>query len=271
MEARDVFRNALTIFESVGDVRGQIRCNNNIGIIAINLCHTDDAAEAFHRAIALARGAGMPDLGGIAALNLGVVFMRSGDFERAREQFADAIEVFAAAKHSQNQVAALYNLAHVERELAQWEAAAELYESTASLAQRIGQSDIEIGALAGAANCFLALGKTDVARRNYEDVRIRMADQADWFQNREHVEDLLVRFALLEGRPAEAIARMENALALAESADPYAAVWLNAECAAALSQHDAQWVQQRVRQYASTVASLGSPAMTRRYEALARE
>ena len=40
-------------------------------------------------------------------------------------------------------------MAHVERELGLWESAAELYDATTPLAQRIGQSDIEIGASAG--------------------------------------------------------------------------------------------------------------------------
>ena len=44
-----------------------------------------------------------------------------------------------------------FRLAHVERELGLWESAAELYQATAPLADRIGQLDIEVGALAGAA------------------------------------------------------------------------------------------------------------------------
>ena len=98
---------------------------------------------------------------GLAALNLGVLSQRCGDYDRARELFAEALGLFAAVKHSEYQLAALFNMAHVERELGLWESAAELYEATIPLAQRIGQADIEIGAIAGAGLCALELGRID--------------------------------------------------------------------------------------------------------------
>ena len=95
----------------------------------------------------------------MAAQNLGVLLQKCGEYDRARELFGDALALFAAVKHSEFQLAALYNMAHVERELGLWESAAELYDATIPLAQRIGQSDIEIGATAGAGVCHLELGR----------------------------------------------------------------------------------------------------------------
>ena len=52
--------------------------------------------------------------------------------------------------------------------------AVEVYEATSPLAQRIGQSDIEIGALAGIGICFLELGRFDAARRTLDALQLRM-------------------------------------------------------------------------------------------------
>ncbi len=61
-------------------------------------------------------------------------------------------------------------MAHVERELGLWESAAELYDATIPLAQRIGKSDIEIGAIAGAGLCFLELGRIEQRARRQPNV-----------------------------------------------------------------------------------------------------
>jgi hypothetical protein len=51
----------------------------------------------------------MPDLWGAAALNLGVLLQRCGDYDRARELFAEALGLFATVKQSEYQLGALYN------------------------------------------------------------------------------------------------------------------------------------------------------------------
>jgi tetratricopeptide (TPR) repeat protein/GGDEF domain-containing protein len=268
-QARQIYERALALFESAADVRGQSRCHNNIGVMAQFQHDLPLAEESYSRALTLAKGAGMPDLWGIAALNLGVLSNLTGHYDRAREQFAEAIELFAAVKHSENQLIALYNMAHVERDLALWEAAAELYEATAPLAQRIGQSDVEIGALAGAGLCLLELGRVDAARGNYREVEERMRTRSTWFQNRELVDALAVRVAILDGRIDEALERLNMALELAEPTDLYGAVLLNAMCAEPLVPHRVQWVRESVRKYAPMVERLGYAEMTRRYKELA--
>ena len=106
--------------------------------------------------------AGMPDLWGIAASNLGVSYHRRGDYERARELLGEALALVAAVKNSEIQLYALYNMAHLEWENGAWESGAELYEATASLAQRIGADDVEIGAIAAVGLCSVEGGKLEL-------------------------------------------------------------------------------------------------------------
>jgi tetratricopeptide (TPR) repeat protein len=263
------YSRAIQIFESVGDVRGQARSYGNLGIAAQFESRLDEAVQAFDRAITVARAAGIPDVWGVAALNLGVLSQKCGDYDRARELLAEALGIFAAVKHSEFQLAALYNMAHVERELRMWDAAAELYEATSPLAQRIGQSDIEIGAFAGIGICFLELGRVDKAQEAVDELKLRMGRWTHWFQNRELVEALFIRMAARQGKQDEALRRFSEAVNLAESSDPYCAAWLIASCADDLIDLDANGgVKASVREYSQRVRKLGYAEMTRRYDAL---
>jgi tetratricopeptide (TPR) repeat protein len=205
---------------------------------------------------------------GLAALNLGVLSQKLGEYDRARELFGEALALFAAVKQSEYQLIALFNMAHVERELGLWDSAAELYDATTPLAQRIGQFDIEIGATAGAGLCFLELGRLDEAREALKQVSSRIEGRDSWFQSREIVEALAIRIDALENRPADALSRFERALTLAESADVYNAAWLTAICADSLMRIDPVRVKLSIKRYAETVRGLGYPEMTRRYEVL---
>jgi tetratricopeptide (TPR) repeat protein len=267
--ARVVYERALSLYEGIGDVRGQSRTYGNIGVVEQVEAHLDQASQAYGRALAVARAAGIPDIWGVAALNLGVLSQKCGEYDRARELFGEALGLFAAVKHSEYQLVALYNLAHVERELRLWESAAELYEATTPLAQRIGQSDIEIGAVAGEGLCLLELGRLEPARAALAEVRQRMESRPDWFQGREMAEALAIRVDALDGRAEEALSRFELAISLAEEVDLYNAAWLTTACAEALAKFDRERVTASIGRYSARVKELGYPEMTKRYDALA--
>lgn len=267
-QALAAFADALTLYEAVGDVRGQARGHNHLGIASAIEGRPDEAQQAFARSIAVAKAAGIPDVWGLAAQNLGVLCQKLGEYDRSRELFGEALALFATVKHSEYQLTALYNMAHVERELGLWESAAELYDATTPLAQRIGQSDIEIGAIAGAGLCHLELGRIDAARAALADVNRRLESRPDWFQGREMAEALGIRLDALDARVDEAVSRFDRAILLAEGADLYNAAWLTAVCAEALYGFAPERVKLSVDRYRSRIGELGYPEMTRRYEAL---
>jgi hypothetical protein len=146
-----------------------------------------------------------------------------------------------------------------------------LYEATSPLAQRIGQSDIEIGALGGIGICFLELGRVDAARRTLHELEVRMGSRPDWFQTRELAEAFFVRMAVREGAHKSAIDRFTSAANLAESSDLYCAAWLTANCADELLKLDGEGVvKSSIQRYSERVRELGYPEMTRRYDILIR-
>lgn len=266
--AHEYYQRALDLFRETGDVRGQVRCYNNLGIVAQLESRMDLARESLTTAISLARAAGMPDVWGTAALNFGVMLQKLGDLQQARQLFGEALSLFAKVKNSELQLYALFNMAHVERELGEFASGAELYESTALLAQRIGQSDVEIGARAGEGICLLSQGRLDDARRPLAEAESRIAMRSEWFQGRELVECLRVLVAAAEHRNSDAMEQFENARALADSADLYAAAWLTAACATALFGIDRGRTRAAIERYASRVDSLGFVALTEQFRAL---
>ncbi len=266
--ARECYERALSLFQQLGDVRGQARCHSNLGIVAYLEARFDDARKSLTTAISLAKAAGMPDLSGTASLNLGVMTQKLGDHERARELFGDALALFAAVKNSELQLYALYNMANVDREQRDFLSGAELYEATASLAQRIGHADVEIGAMAGEGICLLDMGKLEAARVPFTAIEDKMTSREGWFQGRELVETLRIRIAAAEGRGDEALQMFDTALGLAEGADLYSAAWLTAACADSLFALGPDRIRAAMQRYSREAGALGFADLTRKYEAL---
>jgi tetratricopeptide (TPR) repeat protein len=175
---------------------------------------------------------------------------------------------FAGVKLSERQLYALYNLAHLDRARGDFESAAELYDVALGSAQRLQQSDVEIGSLAGGGLCRLELGDETSARHAFGLATERLRNRPDWFQGREVVEALSIRLAEIDGKVDEAFDRFENSLTLSSSSDVYSAAWITAECAEVLFKHDPIHVRSSVLRYAERVKGLGYAEMSRRYELL---
>ena len=267
-KAEQIYRQALSIAEQIGDARGQARCHNNLGNIAARRNDWQEARTSYGTAISLARAAGMPDLWGIAALNLGVGCYRTGDYDRARDLLGEALALVAAVKNSEIQLYALYNMANVEWENRAWEAGAELYEATASLAQRIGADDVEIGAVAAAGLCSVEGGKLDKAREAYAEIEERVHRRSDWFQGREFAEALAVVLLVADGQTDEALTRYENAMAFAASSDLYTAAWLTANCGRTLLILAPERMRTWIERFRSPVEEFGYAGIAKRINEL---
>jgi tetratricopeptide (TPR) repeat protein len=265
--AREYFQRALELFQRLGDVRGQARCHNNLGITQLEM-RADLGRESLTVAMQLARAAGMPDLSGTAALNLGVIMGRLGDHERARQLYGEAMALFAAVKNSELQIYALYNLANVERDMGNYEQSASLYENTSALAQRIGYTEVELGAIAGEGLCLLTLGKMDAVRIHAAEIEQRLAGIGKWFAGREIVDAFRVRSAVTEGRVADAMEIFEVARKEAEALDVYTVAWLTATVADLLLPHFPERMTASLEKYAGQVAALGFTDLLRKYQSL---
>ncbi|MFL5607103.1 MAG: HD domain-containing phosphohydrolase [Gemmatimonadaceae bacterium] len=210
-----------------------------LGIARMRTRDDRAGAEAFRTSLTIARDAQSLEVAAHASVNLGVNALRSGDFDTAHEALNDALRLYTTLRNNSYRLAALYNLANLERERGDAEEASRLYAETCTLAELIGADDIAVGAHSGAGLAALRLESLDVARTAL-DAAVRGLKGRDdwWFQGRELLESLVVQLHARSGNFDAALARFRVAVERLEAQDVWAGAWLVADCAAALAEHD---------------------------------
>ena len=217
----------------------EARAYLTLGVALMRLRDDLGGAEALRSALGLAQDAQALDVAASASMNLGVIGMRSGDFVAAHEALSDALRLYTTLRNNANRLAALYNLANLQQERGDAEAALSLYRETTALADQLGTEDIAIGAYAGAGLAAFRLRDIDGAQSAFESAEGRLGSRHDWwFQKRELLESLAVRLSARAERYDEALARFQKAVPRLEESDGYAAAWMVADCAAELGAHD---------------------------------
>ncbi|HEV7993415.1 MAG TPA: diguanylate cyclase [Gemmatimonadaceae bacterium] len=201
----------------------------------------DDLAgvEAFRVSLKLALDAQALDVAATASMNLGVVELRSGDFPKAHVSFNEALRLYTTLRNNTSRLAVLYNLANLEWERGDTDAASALYRETSVLAEQLGADDIAIGAHAGMGLVALRLHDGSGARSALAAAQRLLGTRADWwFQGRERLESLTIRLATRSGNHDLARTRFAAAVSRLEAMDVYTVAWLVADCAAELAEHD---------------------------------
>lgn len=266
--ARTLHLRALKISTELGEIVRRVRCLINLGVLELIHNNWDEARQALQSAADEARTAGLTEMWGNAALNLGVNAARIGDYDTAADQLGQALQLCAAVQNSQLQLYATYNLAHLERDLGHHRQAGDTYELVVSLAERIGQAEVQEGARAGYGLSRLERGHEADARTAAVQVGRFLASRADWFQGRELGEALLLRVQRLDGRNSEMPATLERALALADSTDVYASAWLTAEFWDDVHPFAPEMMESAARRYGTRPEVLGNPKIRDRFAVL---
>jgi tetratricopeptide (TPR) repeat protein len=173
----------------------------------------------------------------------------------------------AEVQQTELQLISTYNLGHLAREMGNYGRASDTYELAIELAERIGQSEVQAGALAGMALCRLALSDVDSAVRLRERLAAIMSNQLEWFQGRELVEALPIHLALLNDRK-NAYGLFRDALTLAEARDAYGAIWLIAEFSALLHADAPDEIERAILRSASRPEVIGNTLLRERFGVL---
>src|SRR5947209_7099823 len=95
-----------------------------------------------------------------------------------------------------------------------------------------------------------------------------MDSRADWFQQRELGEALMLRLLLIDGKVDEARGVFSRALQMADPTDIYAAAWLTAECGKDLLPFAPEIVEDAAHGYGSRPEVLGNPKIKDRFTVL---
>jgi len=266
--ARELFNQSLEIATATGDVVRRVRALNNIGVLELISNNWNEARRMLTLAADQARTARLLEWWGRAELNLGVLAGRMGDHDGAARALAEALRLTSMVQNSEEQLYATYNLAHLERERLRLREAADTYALVTELAERIGQVEVQTGALAGLGLCRFLLGDVSAAREALERASPMMERLLEWFQGRELMEALKIHLLLTDDRVSEAAEVFERALSAAGPSDVYGAAWLTAEFGQTFHTHLAVEVDAAVREYARRPELLGNPRMQQRLSAL---
>jgi predicted ATPase len=208
MEA--ALREALEWFESAGDLQGQARCWNGLGIVHQNRLQYDAARSAFERSLALQRVVG--DRLGIAfALsNLAANAIHDGEDYAAAERFYDeALPIFDGAAALSARVSVYVNVAWTKRHLGAGEAADRALATALALAEKTGSADTLAFAYTAAACQAASAGEFDLAESRAARVAT-LAAPLTYLS-----EALLARACALHQAGDDALARRCLAAALA--------------------------------------------------------
>jgi tetratricopeptide (TPR) repeat protein len=241
-----------------GDRELEARAHLSLGVARMRTRDDRAGGDAFRTSLAIAREAQSLEVAAHASVNLGVIALRSGDFDTAHDALHDALRLYTTLRNNSYRLAALYNLANLERERGDAEEASRLYAETSALADMLGTDDIAIGAHSGTGLAALRLDSLAGARSAL-DAAVRALNGRDdwWFQGRELLESLVIQLDARSGRHEAARARFRVAVERLEAMDVWAAAWLVADCAAALAEHDPTVWQ--------TVERLGSHATVQEF------
>ena len=266
--ARALHHRALQISTELGEILRRVRCLINLGALELIQNNWEEARQALQSAADEARTAGLTEMWGNAALNLGVTAARIGEYDTAAEQLGQALQLCAAVQNSQLQLYATYNLAHLERDRGRYRLAGDTYELVVALAERIGQAEVQEGARAGYGLSRLEGGHESDARTAAVRVGQFLESRADWFQGRELGEALLLRLQRLDGRQGQMPATLERALELADPTDVYAAAWLTAEFWDDIHPLAPGMMERAARRYGTRPEVLGNPKIRDRFAVL---
>jgi tetratricopeptide (TPR) repeat protein len=174
-EARAKFEEALTLFDQIGDVRGQAACIYEFGNIALKRSEYGAARQAYSDALDLYLKIDLAV--GIANCTgrLGEVDFGLSKYEEATVAFKEALKL--AQQSGQLQIEANYvrylgEISYVRGDL---EAALKGYQEALQVYQRVGSVIGEAGCIKGFGDIALARFDAITAQAAYEEARARFA------------------------------------------------------------------------------------------------
>jgi CHAT domain-containing protein len=161
--ARDSFLHALSFARSHHDQWLQVSSYVNLGYMALQVDHYDEAVDWSRSAYQTAAALGFENLAQNAAGNLGWAYFELGDDERALEQFLAAQKAAARLGNVRNELKWLSTAGYVYRDSFDWARAAQSYHQALELAQQIHSREDIVITLEDLAQISELSGKLDDA------------------------------------------------------------------------------------------------------------
>jgi CHAT domain-containing protein len=169
-QARDSFLRALTFAREHRDQWLQVSSYVNLGYMALQVDHFDEAVDWSRSAYQTASALGFQNLAQNAAGNLGWAYFELGDDERALGQFLAAEKAAARLGNVRNELKWLSTAGYVYRDSLDWSRAAQSYRQALDLAEQIHSREDIVITLEDLAQISELSGKLDDASAYIDQV-----------------------------------------------------------------------------------------------------
>ncbi len=130
--------SALSLYRTIGDVKGQSECYNNIGVVYNNLGSYDKAFEFYDHSLRLMEE--INDRQGIAISlnNIGYVHHQQGDFKKALDYYNQTFAIMKEINNKRGAAIALDNIGTVHIGRGEYEKAMECHDRSLMIKENIG-------------------------------------------------------------------------------------------------------------------------------------
>jgi len=162
-QARQSFLHALSFARSHHDSWLEATTTLNLGFIAMQVNHYDEAVDWSKSAYQEATSSGYENTAEGAAGNLGWAYFQLGDHERALEQFVAAENNAGRLGSVRNQLKWLSDAGYIYRDSGDWSRAAQAYSQALGLAREINSKEDIVNALQDLARVSVLSGNLDEA------------------------------------------------------------------------------------------------------------
>ncbi|MGD1936205.1 MAG: CHAT domain-containing protein [Cyanophyceae cyanobacterium] len=167
-EAQDLYRQALELYQALGDREGEALILGNLGLIYGDLGQFAEALEYAQAALEINRELGHRSRESTVLSNLGVIYGRQGQYEKALASYDAALALVRDLGDRRTEGSVLNNIATTYDRQERHAEALEKYQESLVILREVGNRAAEGGTLNNMGAVYMKQGKSAQAIEHYE-------------------------------------------------------------------------------------------------------
>jgi CHAT domain-containing protein/Flp pilus assembly protein TadD len=166
--AIEYHQQSLAIDRDIGDRNGEAASLNNLGIAYESLGQYQQAIVYYQQSLAIKQDIGNRNGEASSLNNLGLVYENLGQYQTAIEYHQQSLAIFQDMGNRQGEASSLNNLGIAYDSLGQYQQAIEYYQQSLAIKQDIGNRNGEANSLGSLGNAYRNLGQYQQAIEYYQ-------------------------------------------------------------------------------------------------------
>ncbi len=213
-EAREHYKQALTIAQGVGDLSSQAASLSNLGMLDIDQGELPRGVRSLQESLQKARQAGDRVAQTRTLNNLGYAYDQLAEGQKALQSYQQALDLARALSNAELEAYALNNLGYIHLSLGDSETALKRLREALAINQRLRARSTEAATLINIGGTLLRLKRFDEARKFFDQALALSRTLKDPENQTYALTNQAFLFLKLK-QPARAVESARQALALA--------------------------------------------------------